>query len=250
MNTQIYDWLIAEAIKTGAQTHPRRVLLGLNWSVVEVRGAGLCFSPTDAPRTLSWPGTLTDKPASELVEWIRRENACEAAVGTATINALINDNSPLLLQAKSLDGTAPGHLRVFEHFREQVRGAKVAVIGRYPGLEKLFFDSEYQCIERKPQPGDLPESAAETILPRADWVFITASSIANKTLPLLLELSKNAQVVLMGPSLPWLGGWRDFGVNYLAGVSVRNREKLFQIAAEGGGTLIFDEAVEYRLLAL
>jgi uncharacterized protein (DUF4213/DUF364 family) len=81
-------------------------------------------------------------------------------------------------------------------------------------------------------------------------VFITASSIANKTLPHLFELSKNAQVVLMGPSLPWLSGWRDFGVNYLAGVAVRDREKLFQIAAEGGGTRIFDEAVEYRLLAL
>ena len=250
MNKKIYDWLIAEAIKTGAQTHARRVLLGLNWSVAEVRGAGLCFSPTAAPRTLSWPGTLTARPAAELVEWVRHENACEAAVGLATLNALINDNSTLGLQVQLLNGSAPGHLRVFEYFREQVRGARVAVIGHYPGLENLFSDVEYQCIERKPQPGDLPESVAEHVLPYVDWVFITASSIANKTLPQLLELSKNAQVVLMGPSLPWLIGWRDFGVNYLAGVAVRNREKLFQIAAEGGGTRIFDEAVEYRLLAL
>jgi uncharacterized protein (DUF4213/DUF364 family) len=79
-------------------------------------------------------------------------------------------------------------------------------------------------------------------------VFLTASAIANKTLPRLLELSRRAQVVLMGPSVPWLAEWADFGVDYLAGVRVRACDALWQVAAEGGGTRIFQEAVEYRVL--
>lgn len=86
--------------------------------------------------------------------------------------------------------------------------------------------------------GILSDTAADYILPHADWVFITASSIANKTLPHLLSLTKNARVVLMGPSLPWSFEWAEFGVSYLAGVDVCDRGKLVEIASEGGGTRI------------
>ncbi len=44
--------------------------------------------------------------------------------------------------------------------------------------------------------------------------------------------------------------WADFGVDYLAGVAVRDAERLVQIAAEGGGTRIFEDAVDYRVLSL
>ena len=85
-------------------------------------------------------------------------------------------------------------------------------------------------------------------MPEADYVFVTASAIANKTLPRLLELSQRARVVLMGPSLPWLADWADFGVDYLAGVVVKDSAAVWETAAEGGGTRLFGAGVEYRLL--
>lgn len=249
----LYALLCAKARDAGAV---RRVLLGLNWSVAEIDGAaGLCFSPVEAPRTLPWSGTLAGRSAGELCDWVRSWNPCEAAVGAAVINAAVNAAAPARFAALPLEENGPPHLRVFGHFAPQLRGARVAVIGHYPALREFLWREQgasidYQCIERRPQPGDLPDTAAEQVLPGADWVFITASSIANKTLPRLLQLSRSATVVLMGPSLPWLTEWAQFGVDYLAGVAVRDRELLFRVAAEGGGTRIFDAAVEYRLLKL
>jgi uncharacterized protein (DUF4213/DUF364 family) len=246
---KLYDRL-AERART--EERLRGVVLGLNWSVAETHEAsGICFSPLDAARTLAFPGTLAGRALGELVPWIRSFEPCTAAVGCAAVNAAVNHpGNPWMDRAKAVRAEGPGHLKVFAHFEPHVRGANVVVIGRYPGLEELWQNTKYTCLERRPSPGTLPDAAAEYLLPAADWAFVTASSLANKTLPRLLELSRRAKVVLMGPSLPWLGDWADFGVDYLAGVVVQDRAKLAQVAAEGGGTRIFDEAVEYRIAEL
>ncbi|HYQ39286.1 MAG TPA: DUF364 domain-containing protein [Pseudomonas sp.] len=244
----LYDWLLACAPSAAPV---QRVQLGLSWTLAEVAdGLGFAFSPRQVPRTLPWAGTLAGRPAGELAAWLRSWHPAEAAVGLAVLNAQINAAAPCLAAATPLHGAAPGHLRVFEHFRPRLAGRRVAVIGHYPGLERLWSDFPYQCLERQPQDGDLPDSAAEFVLPQADWVFVTASSLANHTLPRLLELSRRARVVLMGPSLPWLAGWREFGVDYLAGVRLRDAAAARQVVAEGGGTRLFADAVEYAVLEL
>ena len=63
-------------------------------------------------------------------------------------------------------------------------------------------------------------------------------------------ISTQAQVVLMGPSLPWLDGWRRFGVDYLAGVRVADPAGVRRVVAEGGGTRLFAGPVEYALMTL
>lgn len=247
----LYDWLLASTAAVDAEPL-RSVQLGLSWTLAEVAdGLGFAFSPRQVPRTLPWAGTLAGRPAGELAAWLTSLNPAEAAVGLAVLNAQLAAVGPACREtATPLRGSAPGHLRVFEHFRPRLEGRRVAVIGHYPGLERLWADFPYQCLERQPQDGDLPDSAAEFVLPQADWVFVTASSLANKTLPRLLELSRHARVVLMGPSLPWLAGWREFGVDYLAGVRLRDAAAARQVVAEGGGTRLFADAVEYALLEL
>lgn len=248
MSWQLYDWLIERASHA---ERVRRMLIGLQWSVAELSSSelGLCFSPRDVPRTLSWPGTLAGRDARELHGWLRSFDPTEACVGLATLNASLNGRgNPCLQRSQPVNADAAPHLRVFAHFAPKLRGAKVVVVGRYPGLSVLWQDLDYVCLERSPAPDTLGDPAAEYLLPEADWVFLTASAIANKTLPRLLELSRSARVVLMGPSLPWLADWADFGVDYLAGVRVRAADALWQTAAEGGGTRIFDTAVEYRVL--
>ena len=65
-----------------------------------------------------------------------------------------------------------------------------------------------------------------------------------------MELSRDATVVLMGPTLPWLAEFADFGINYLAGVTVSDPTALRQTFAEGGWVRIFETAVQYHLLSL
>jgi hypothetical protein len=105
-------------------------------------------------------------------------------------------------------------------------------------------------LYRQPAPGDLPDTACEYLLPEAEWVFITASSIPNKTFPRLAELSRNAVSVLMGPTTPWLPDLYHFGIDYLAGVEIADNETLRQTVAEGGGVRIFDAGIRYRIAAL
>jgi uncharacterized protein (DUF4213/DUF364 family) len=66
----------------------------------------------------------------------------------------------------------------------------------------------------------------------------------------LVELSQNAQLVLMGPTVPWVKEMAQMGIDYLAGVAVTNPTALKQTIAEGGGRRIFETGVEYRLLKL
>lgn len=229
-----------------------RVLLGLNWTLAELDGSlGFAFSPRQVPRTLDWAGTLTHQSSDVLRSWVCSWDMAQAAVGLAVLNASINRISQSIHQAQPLCVPhVPGHLQVFAHFRPQLEGQRVVVIGHYPKLDQLWADFPYQCLERYPQGNDCPDTATEYLLPEADWVFITGSSLGNKTLPRLLALSSHAKVVLMGPSVPWFDGWQDFGVDYLAGVRVQDAVAVSHVVAEGGGTRLFAGPVEYALLAL
>lgn len=245
---RLYDWLLGSCADQAAV---QQVCLGLNWTLAEVdHGLGFAFSPRQVPRTLSWAGTLHGQPSDRLRRWLLSWDSAEAAVGLAVLNAWSNGADGCARLAEPLRAEVPGHLQVFAHFRPRLQGQRVVVIGHYPGLEQLWQGFAYQCLERRQQDGDLPDSAAEYLLPQADWVFISASSIANKTLPRLLELSRQAQVVLMGPSLPWLLDWQQFGVDYLAGVRVLDSLAAQRVVAEGGGTRLFAGPVEYALLGL
>ncbi|WP_448564112.1 Rossmann-like domain-containing protein [Trichothermofontia sp.] len=168
----------------------------------------------------------------------------------AAINAAINTTSPLIAQADPLVPTGSGNLTVFKDFLPRIQGQRVVVISRYPGLAQSESVAELTVIERQPVASDLPNPACEDVLLEADWVFPTATSIANKTFPRLVELSQQAQIVLMGPTVPWLPDFADMGIAYLAGVAVTDPIALRQTIAEGGGTRIFETGVQYRVLAL
>src|SRR5262245_33637789 len=112
-------------------------------------------------------------------------------------------------------------------------------------MERLSGEIELSVLERQPGEGDLPDPACEYVLPRSDWVFITASSIPNKTFPRLAELARDAQTVLMGPGTPWLPELAEFGIDYLAGTRVVDCDALRRTIAEGGGVRIFGGGVRY-----
>jgi uncharacterized protein (DUF4213/DUF364 family) len=250
----VYELLLDRAAGTAHVAED--VLMGLVWTLCRGgRGTGLAMTPAAAPRTLSWPGTLVGRPLPQLAAWLRDWDPHAACVGLAAVNAVINTaDNPLLARARPLDNPldrgAPGNLAVFAHFLPQLAGRRVVVIGRYPGLDALARELDLVVLERQPGPGDLPDPACEYLLPQADWVFLTASSLANKTFPRLAELARNATTVLMGPGTPWLAELAEFGIDYLAGVRITDPEHLRRTVAEGGGTRLFEGGVGYALAPL
>ena len=248
----VYELLCDAVAAAAGSAAAEEVLIGLIWTLCRgPHGLGLAMTPPAAPRTLLWAGTLSGRPLAELAGWLRRFEPHEATIGLAAVNAAINTPAnPALANATPVRGAAPGNLAVFSHFRPQLTGQRVVVIGRYPGLDALLEGLDATVLERQPGPGDLPDPACEYLLPEADWVFLTASSLANKTFPRLAELSRHATTVLMGPGTPWLPAFAAFGIDYLAGVAIDDAAWLRQTAAEGGGTRLFEGPVTYRVAEL
>lgn len=227
-----------------------RLLIGQVWTLCQSGNViGLSMSPQFATRTLSWSGDLAGKPLVDLAAWILGWELHQASVGMAAINACLNLRA--MPDSIALDNsTEDSNLAVFDHFLPQLSGKNVVVVGRYPGIERYQDQIELKILEKQPGNGDYPDAACEYLIPKADWVFLTASSIPNKTFPRLAELALDTKTVLMGPTTPWLPQLHEFGIDYLAGMEVTDHETLYRTIAEGGGKRIFSKGLRYRIAEL
>jgi len=243
---QVYE-LLLDASNNSQKVE--QLVIGQVWTLCQSSHSGLAMSPPMATRTLPWAGTLQDRPLAEVASWVTDWDFFKATVGLSAINCSLNNRTPLSGEILTPE---PGkaNLAVFEHFFPQIKDQKIVVIGHYPGIEQYYSEYNLKVIERHPVNEDYPDSAAEFLLAEADWVFITGTSLANKTFPRLAELAINAKTVLMGPSTPWLAELSEFGIDYLVGVDIVDDKRLFQTVAEGGGVRIFDEAVRYKVVNL
>lgn len=243
---RIYELLLDYASSDAQVTD---LNIGPVWTVCKAQHTGLAMSPANPTRTLSWPGTLSGKTLAELAGWITDWEPYKATVAMAAINCSLN-RYELPSGITLLPAANTANLAVFEYFLPRLQGKKVVVVGRYPGIERYAEQLNLSIIERQPVPGDYPDPACEFLLPTADWVFLTASSMTNKTFPRLAELAGHATTVLMGPTVPWLPELHEFAIDYLAGVEIIDPVKLYRTAAEGGGVNIFKDAVRYRIVDL
>jgi uncharacterized protein (DUF4213/DUF364 family) len=231
----LYDRLIGEI---PAAVTVESVLVGTTWTVVDADGMGLAMTFDgggyfDQPR-LPYAGRPLHELAAQLKSWTLRD----ASIGMAAVNSHFN----------AAGRVAPWVDRPLEELRsagafssmlEEMAGKKVAVIGHFPGLQKVADVAELTIFERRPMEGDLPDFAAEYVLPEQDYVFITGTTITNKTLPRLLELSASATVALVGPSVPLAPWWFDMGVDVLAGAVVVDKPAVWAHCQEGGHRGVF-----------
>ncbi len=88
--------------------------------------------------------------------------------------------------------------------------------------EKLWI------MDREEKNGAYPDSACEFFLPECDVVIITGSAAINKTMPRLLELSKNAQIILTGPSVSCCPQLLNLGIYRLNGRIITDSEPMLQ----------------------
>jgi uncharacterized protein (DUF4213/DUF364 family) len=245
---RLYE-LLLDACNTAARVD--ELMIGQVWTLCRSSdgGTGLAMSPALPTRTLSWPGSLKGKPLADVAAWILQWDPYQATAAMAAINSCLNSRPlPESVPVEPQDDQA--NLAVFDHFLPDLLDKNVAVIGHYPGIERYRHLMRLSVIEKQPSGEDLPDAAAEFLLPDADWVFLTGSSIPNKTFPRLAELAGSAQTVLMGPTVPWLPQLHEFGIDYLAGIEITDPAALYATAAEGGGVRIFSHGLRYRIAEL
>lgn len=236
--------------------------LGTHWSYLEAEcGMGVSFTCSGgAPRRFTCD--LRGKRLREVAELSKSWNFAEATLGTAALNAW--HAQPALLDplgaaydepVEQPDGTLR-KLDAFELWRPRVEAAEassgrrqnVVVVGHFPHVARIKDYAELTVLERNcTQSDDTPDPACEYVMPSADFAFITGVTFINKTAPRLLELSRSARTVMVGPSVvlaPHLFKW---GVDMLAGSVVADPEKT-RFAVKNGAGKLFGEAV--RMLTL
>ncbi len=232
---KIYDELLA-AIPPELKVED--CVIGLSWTLVRSKTTGLAMTSLEGPRSLDLAGEIRGMPLYRLAEFVKSWNFLEAAVGLAALNSYFNTAEQVeKLSRRPIGEQEKGN--AFNNFQEQLRGKKVAIIGHFPNLEKLSGICRMSILERRPQSGDLPDPACEYILPQQDFVFLTATTLVNKTLPRLLELCRQAVVVLVGPSTPMTSIMFKHGIGVLAGTVVADPAAVRQVVQEGGCLQLF-----------
>ncbi len=108
----------------------------------------------------------------------------------------------------------------------QGKNKNVAVIGHFPFVDNLRQAcAKLWVLEKRPTAGDLPAEKAEEILPQADLVALTGTTLLNGTLAGLLNACRpDAFVVMLGPTTPFASCLFDYGIDVLAGCAVPDPE--------------------------
>lgn len=247
---KLYNHLIA-GIPEGIAV--RDYCLGTHWSYVKADcGTGVSFTcKGGAKRTCTQD--LRGMELREVAELSKSWCFEEATLGIAALNAWYARRELLDPLGAAYDEPIErpdGTIRkmdAFEMYRERIaahEGAHVTVVGHFPHVERIAEYASLTVLERNcTQANDTPDPACEYVLPSTDYAFMTGVTLINKTAPRLLDLTRDATTIMVGPSVvmsPFLFEW---GVETLAGSIVADPEKT-AFAVKNGAGQFFGEALQ------
>lgn len=169
-------------------------------------------------------GDLFRYTAKQLTELAHSEKVLDAGVGMAAINALLDVDEARCVEVNARD-------LVFE----RGKGKNIVVVGHFPFVEdaKKIAKSCW-VLEQQPRAGDLAADQAASVLPDADVVALSGTSIMNHTFEELIKLcSPEAFVVLLGPSTPLSPVLFEYGVDVIAGTQVVDIDTTLRCISQG-----------------
>ena len=246
-----------------------RVVVGLFFTGVKLSNgaAGTSATPIksipeavccpSSAMAMPFPGKLRGRRAADLAREALSGHGIPRTVGIATVNALADHcwqrrphpDVDLRHDVDAFDATDIRH------------GDKVVVVGAFvPFLKELKRrGQDFLVLEQDPatlKADELPffrpaEQAAE-ILPDADVLLITGSTLVNNTLEQLLALIRpEARVTVVGPTVGMLpDAFLARGADVLGCVRITEPDAFLDLLAEGGsGYHFFGLAAQKLVLA-
>jgi uncharacterized protein len=229
-----------------------RAVIGLFFTGVKLSNgiAGACATPIKTipeavccPTSVAmpFPGKLRGRPALDLAKEALGDHGIRRAVGIAAMNALADacwrrrphPETELRLGVDAFDAT------------EMRPGDKVVVVGAFvPFLRELKRRRQpFLVLEKDPatlKPDELPffrpANEAPTVVPDADVLLVTGTTLINDTLEELLSLAKPmTRVTLVGPTVSLLpDAFLRRGADILGTVRVTAPDEFLEMLAEGG----------------
>lgn len=194
------------------------ITLGGHITGVESRNMGLATWAWEGIHPLprdQFPFYDPQWSARQTAQLLRDTNSLAASLGLAALNSLLP--APCDTQFESINAK--------ELVLSLGEGKTVAVLGHFPfvaQLKKKF--KNLMVFEKKPKPGDISADLIPDLLPEADLVALTATTLSNHSLGDVLSFcSPRAIKIMVGPSTPLTPALFDLGFDYLAGTLVQER---------------------------
>jgi uncharacterized protein (DUF4213/DUF364 family) len=206
----------------------RSMLVGEHWTVVCSRHCGISTALRSNHVQRHMPildvSLLHRKSARELAELAYSTDLWEASLGVAAINSMLD-----------VDESRTVEMNAAEVLASQGQGKKLAMVGRFPFISQLRQSvRQLWVIEQHPAREEYPAEAAIDLLPQADVIAITGSTLVNHTLDQLLAFcSPHATVIVLGPSTPLSPLLFDHGVHILCGTRVMDELSVLQTVGQG-----------------
>jgi len=230
-----------------------RAVIGLFFTGVKLSNglAGACATPIKTipeavccpslAMAMPFPGKLHGRPALDLAREALGENGIRRAIGIAAMNALADTcwrhrphpEAELRLGIDAFDAT------------EIHQGDNVVVVGAFvPFLRELkrrhqpflVLEQDPATLKADELPFFRPAEQAGTVVPQADVLLITGTTLINDTLEELLGLAKpTARVTMVGPTVSLLpDAFLRRGADILGTVRITAPDAFLEMLAEGG----------------
>lgn len=230
----VVDRLLGECAAAGSEG-VLDIRVGPFWTVVRSsRGTGMASTMARAHGRGTAPpideaGRLLEQSLERLTSRLGSNSLPEAALGLAAVNSIV--------------GRPEGHYEdrnARDLLLEAGRGRTVAMIGRFPFTEQLrSVARELWVFERGSgrRPDDLGSEHVPEVLPHADVVAISATTIINHTVDGILAcVDPGALTLMLGPSTPMAPVLFELGVDVLAGSIIEDPEAVLKAVGQGAVT--------------
>ncbi|HRO12269.1 DUF364 domain-containing protein [Amaricoccus sp.] len=213
--------------------------------------AGLCATPIkeipeavccpSSAMAMPFPGKLTRRSAGDLIDEAVSSTGVRRAVGIATLNALAEIVAERRGRAgceviEGLDAFDAAEVRAEE--TAVVVGAFVPFLRalRKLGARHWVLEKDPATLKEHELPYFRPAEAAPEVVPQADVLFVTGTTLINGTLGELLALARpDARVAVVGPTVTMIpDAFFARGCHILGGVRVTDPDALLDVLAEGG----------------
>ncbi len=223
--------ILQEIISTVPDTIPplRALVVGAYWTIAWAEEAGMAITFRERRHhgggfPVPEAGDLLRMETAELVQWALSPRLLRASIGMAVLNAVLPPHPELEFD-----------LNVKEAIFAEGKGRPVAILGHFPFIPELRQVADpLWVLEMEPAPGDLSADMAPEILPKADVVGLTSSAFVNHTIDDLLDLCRNARlVVLLGGSTPMAPLLLDHGVDIIGGVRFDDPRRAMEDIGQG-----------------
>jgi uncharacterized protein len=206
----------------------RKVVVGVHWTLVASKYCALASTmirqDAHGHSRVRDVGTLHEKSAQELAQWVLSDNFIEASIGMGAINSMLDLPQEHIKQINAAD-----------IIKEKSLGKNLTIVGHFPFVDQLKSTTN-NCwvIEKRPHGDDFPEEAAQEFIPQSDVVAITGTAFVNHTIEGLLSLCKpQSLVIVLGSSTPMSPILFKHGISYLSGSRVIDEEAAILTIQQG-----------------